>query len=73
MRALDQDVPSWDGLAGSEAFPANTQERRNNGGAGNGELKTEGSTDLWPEELLLYEIDLVNSTSHDANTPTASR
>ena len=41
-------------------FPANAQERRNNGGARNGVLKTEGSTDLWSEELLLYEIDLVN-------------
>jgi len=73
LRALDRDVPSWDGLAGSDAFPANTQERRNNGGAGSGVLKTEGSTDLWPEALLLYEIDLANSTSHAANTPTASR
>lgn len=73
MRALDRDVPSRDGLAGSDVFPANKQERRNNGGARNGVLKTEGSTDLWSEELLLYEIDLVNSTSHAANTPTASR
>jgi len=61
LRALARDVPSWNGLTGSEAFPANKQERRNNGGAGNGVLKTEGSTDLWSEELLLYEIDLVNS------------
>jgi len=54
-------------------FPASAQERKNIGGARNGVLKTEGSTDLWSEELLLYEIDLVISTSHAANTPTASR
>jgi hypothetical protein len=41
-------------------FPASAQERRNIGGARNGVLKIEGSTDLWSEELLLYAIDLVN-------------